>query len=292
MGCGNSKSGKEPTKKPEEVPPEKKAIEQLKLVFSSIDKNKDNTASKEELTAAVKKDECLVGFLKDGGFGDVDIPTLLTTLDSNQDGKVTWEEFEKNLHEAAVKAQETGGVAAADAPAKERARTQLRLIFDSMEKNDDDTVSKDKVEEAIVKDEKLKALLPDVGLADADIPARVAAMITIMEDRMTWTEFESFLEEKAVMEVKAFGEVGAADQAADEKALVQLKKVFDTLDKNQAGAVDKQELKGGLGKDADLGKLIKEAGFNPQFDEFEYLDTNHAGTITWQEFEQHLKAAA
>merc|ERR1719293_651037 len=87
----------------------------------------------------------------------------------------------------------------------------------------------------------------------------------------------------------------AADPAelpADEKALQQLRKLFDLIDANADGAVSKNELASALNQDESVGKLVEEAGFNSEFCVLEQLDTNSDERITWDEFEAHLRCAA
>merc|ERR1719188_1223758 len=97
------------------------------------------------------------------------------------------------------------------------------------------------------------------------------------------------------------GHVAAAEVPVEEKVLKQLKELFDNLDANEDGAVNKQELATGLKKDKDehglmkdesLGKLVEQAGLNPYWDVLENLDTNKDGFIAWEEFEAHLRSVA
>merc|ERR1719293_308347 len=87
----------------------------------------------------------------------------------------------------------------------------------------------------------------------------------------------------------------AADPAelpADEKALQQLRKLFELIDKNGDAAVSRTELASALNQDESVGKLVEEAGFNSEFCVLEQLDTNSDERITWDEFEAHLRCAA
>merc|ERR1712176_1196981 len=86
--------------------------------------------------------------------------------------------------------------------------------------------------------------------------------------------------------------MGAAEKPADEKALEQLRKIFDALDRDHDKAVSRQELGDGLNEDDNIGKLVAEAGFNPEYCVLEQLDSNLDGKITWEEFEAHLRKAA
>merc|ERR1711972_822754 len=110
------------------------------------------------------------------------------------------------------------------------------------------------------------------------------------DHRITLAEFESNLKKAAVEEI-----------AVEEKVLKRLRELFDSLDANDDGAVNKEELAAGLKKDKDehglmkddsLGKLIEQAGLNPYWDVLENLDTNTDGFIAWVEFEAHLRSVA
>jgi len=177
-----------------------------------------------------------------------------------------------------------------EATAEERALTQLKTIFDSIDANADGNVSKDELMTALGKDENLGALIKESGL-DQDYNA-LEKLQTSTDGRVTWDEFQANLKKAAVAEVLKTGNVAAVELAADEKALQQLRKVFDALDSNKDGAVSKDELTAGLAKDESLGQLITEAGFNPEYHVLEDLDSNADGRIAWVEFEKHLRKAA
>lgn len=98
-----------------EVPAKEKALAQLREVFRALDANADAAVSKEELSAALEKDERLGTLIKDADLNPEFF--VLEQLDTNEDGKVTWEEFEANLYKAAIKeVKATGDVAAALPP--------------------------------------------------------------------------------------------------------------------------------------------------------------------------------
>lgn len=98
-----------------EVPAKEKALAQLREVFKGLDANADAAVSKEELSAALKEDERLVTLMKDADLNPEFF--VLEQLDTNEDGKVTWEEFEANLYKAALQeVKATGDVAAALPP--------------------------------------------------------------------------------------------------------------------------------------------------------------------------------
>jgi len=178
----------------------------------------------------------------------------------------------------------------AEAPAEERAMTQLRVIFDGMDANHDKAVSKTELTDALNKDSALGDLIKEAGLNPTyDV---LESLDTNHDGRVTWEEFVANLKKAAVEEVMATGNIAAAEVPADEKALVELKKIFEGIDANHDGAVSQEELSTAVQKYDGMEKLIADAGFNTQYFVFEQLDTNHDGKITWAEFETHLRAAA
>merc|ERR1719168_209749 len=78
----------------------------------------------------------------------------------------------------------------------------------------------------------------------------------------------------------------------EEKALTQLKLIFDAVDADANSSVSKTELTAALEKDQNLVALIKKAGLNENFYVLNQLDTNHDHRITWAEFESNLKKEA
>lgn len=91
-----------------------------------------------------------------------------------------------------------------------------------------------------------------------------------------------------------------AEEAVEDRALIQLKLIFNNVDQNSSGTVSKTELAEALAKDSNLAALIKEAelkgtiiGFEKStITDFEKLDTNRDDGITWDEFCEHLKKPA
>merc|ERR1712113_1261598 len=178
--------------------------------------------------------------------------------------------------------------------AEDRALTQLKLVFDSIDADADGTVSKEELAAAVEKDASLGALIEEAGLS-------LNTVFSNKDGRMSWEDFQKELKEKAVEEVRLTGELAAAEVAAREKVLTQLKGIFDSIDADQSGSVSKDELAAklkadrdehGLIKDGTFGTLVEEAGFNPTFRTFEQLDTSSDGRITWEEFEKHLRGTA
>jgi len=192
-----------------------------------------------------------------------------------------------------AKAAEPGqaaGPVLTEATAEERALTQLKTIFESIDTNADGGVSKAELVAALDKDATLGALIKEAGL-DQDYSA-LEKLQTSKESCVTWEEFYAHLKKAAVAEVLETGNVAAVELAADERALQQLKQLFESLDANADKAVSREELAAGLKKDESIGKLIEEAALNTEYYVLEQLDTNQDGRITWDEFEAHLRKAA
>jgi len=180
--------------------------------------------------------------------------------------------------------------------AEERALTQLKLVFDSIDANDDHTVSKEELEAALARDGTLGALIKEAGLNVRY--NSLSDLGTAQAGCLSWEDFLAHLRETAVKELAATGELAAAELPATDKALKQLRAVFESIDADGDGAVSKDELAAklktdtdehGLMKEGSFGQLVADAGFNPNFHCLEQLDTNKDGRIAWDEFEQNLK---
>jgi len=182
---------------------------------------------------------------------------------------------------------------------EEKALTQLKLIFDAIDADASSSVSKTELTAALEKDQNVVAFIKKAGLNENFYVLN--QLDTNNDHRITWAEFESNLKKQAVQEITDSGRVVAADPAVEEKVLKRLRELFDNLDANEDGAVNKEELATGLRQDKDehglmkddsLGKLIEQAGLNPYWDALEDLDTNKDGVIAWEEFEAHLRSVA
>merc|ERR1711972_122987 len=182
-----------------------------KLIFDSIDANADGTVSKEELAVAVEKDGSLGAFIEEAGL-------CLNTDFSNKDGRVSWEEFQKDLKEKAVEeVRLTGELAAAEVPVREKVITQLKGIFDSIDTNKDGSVSKEELaaklkadtdEHGLMKDDSFGQLVQEAGFNPNF--RTFDQFHTCSDDRITWEEFEKNLRGTATLEVKETGEVAGA----------------------------------------------------------------------------------
>jgi len=203
------------------------------------------------------------------------------------------------VRSSSSKAQETETIAIlTETTAEERALTQLKLIFDSVDANDDGTVSKDELTAALAKDESLGAFIKEAGF---NLNTDLRLLDTNKDKCVSWEEFQKHFKQEAIEEIVQTGQVAAAEVPADEKVITQLKAIFDSIDANKDGSVSRAELEAqlkadtgedGSVKDDSFGQLVQEAGFDPNFGTFGHLDTNSDDRITWEEFEKHLRATA
>lgn len=173
---------------------------------------------------------------------------------------------------------------------EERALTQLKLIFDSMDKDEDHTVCKIELTNALGKDTSLVGLLRDAGL---NPNYKVLEQLDTDNDgRVTWDEFLSKVRKAAVTEVSHTGNIVAASKPAEAKAIKQLKAVFHTVDTNGDNRVSRDELSVALEQDENLRHLMEQAGFHQDYHVIEELDSDKDGRLTWEEFVVNLKRVA
>jgi len=220
MGCGGSKpkAGEpatatdlplEATAGPEATV-EEKATAQLWVLFASIDMNCDKTVDKTELQKAMQNNPKFGELIKEANLDPE--KQVLEQLDTNKDGRVTWDEFKEHLKKAATEQVENQGcVVAAEASVAQTAETRLKQVFDSVDTNKDGHVNK---EELFVKlnaeDEGFKQLLTRAGL---NTEFSVLEQIDGNQDgRVTWQEFYDKLGNAATKEVEAQGDLVAATE--------------------------------------------------------------------------------
>merc|ERR1740121_2803417 len=177
-----------------------------------------------------------------------------------------------------------------EASAEERAMTQLKTVFGSVDKNTDGLINKAELADALKRDPKLGALIKEAGMDQSF--ANLDKLETKTPGCINWDEFQASLKAAAVEEVLDTGNVAAVELAADEKAFQELKKIYEALDSNKDGAVSREELALGLKQDPNINHLIEEAGLNTEYYVLEQIDDNGDGRITWDEFESHLRKAA
>jgi len=205
MGCGKSTAAV-PNQAPDQAVPdqltaEEKAVAQFKSVFESIAMDVDKTVDRKELQVAVEKNAQLQTLIAEAS---------LNQLETNKDGRVSWEECELHLKKV------TAG---------EKAEARLKDIFKSIDTNNDNTVDKDVLVTKLgAEEEGFKELLTEAGLN-----TNFEALEELGADsgkQITWDKFYDMLkethkaEEKATIDVLAAIEVKADDDGASTAASV------------------------------------------------------------------------
>jgi len=214
MGCGKSTAAV-PNQAPDQAVPdqltaEEKAVAQFKSVFESIAMDVDKTVDRKELQVAVEKNAQLQTLIAEAS---------LNQLETNKDGRVSWEECELHLKKAPTE------MVAVEVTAGEKAEARLKDIFKSIDTNNDNTVDKDVLVTKLgTEEEGFKELLIEAGLnTNFDALEELGAD---SGKQITWDKFYDKLkethkaEEKATIDVLAAIEVKADDDGASTAASV------------------------------------------------------------------------
>jgi len=166
----------------------------------------------------------------------------------------------------------------ADMTAEERAFAHLWNIFNGVDRDEDDSVSKVELSTALAaKDARLSALIKEAGLNEEYHV--LTSLHTSKDGRVTWEEFHLNLKSVPVVDVKA-------------SALAHLRNVFDSTDVSIDGTVLKEELAAALAQDTSVEQIIQEAGFTSKYKALQPVETVIQDRITWEEFESHLHSEA
>jgi len=234
MGCGGSKKAQQPgvggdaTKTVEEpsvpeVTAEEMAIVQLKVLFDYMDLDGDKTVDKMELAKSISQNSKigdLIAAAKLPGNKDFD------KLDTNKDGRVSWDEFLEQLKKTATEQVEKSGVVeAAEVTAEEKAEKSLKALFKQLDSNSDDTVSKEELaaklnaEGSEFKKDEFIEMLKKAGLQTN--LAVLEQLDTNQDGRVTWEEFYSKLQQVATQETKETVEVAAATIVIEDETSVK-----------------------------------------------------------------------
>lgn len=263
MGCGASSSAP-----PATVGGNKPALGKnvmLKRVFDAMDVDKSGSVDlKEFLRLAKSKEETAM-----------ELPMMHSFMDANGDGKVTFDEWANGLEAMTSGASEEDMV---------KELTQMLQVVEG-------TIQADKSDEQ--KMDNLLALVSDeLGGTDASAvdpdTAKMDKLLSLVDDELVAA---------AKAEEDDAGEAATADDQDDldgldemasemSPALAKAKEIFDALDTDGDGSLNKAELKQGLSSDPEAAALLGDdvEGAINNFD----LDGD--GEVTWMEFEQAFVA--
>lgn len=177
-----------------ELAADEKALEHLKKLFQALDANADKAVSREELAAGLSKDDSIENLVKEAGFNPQ--YGVFDGMDSNKDGRITWDEFEAHLRSAAKEEAKVEIELAAD----EKALEHLKKMYQSLDTNGDKAVSRLELAAGLQKDETVADLIKDAGF---NPQYYVFEQLDANEDgKITWEEFEVHLRRAAVEQAK------------------------------------------------------------------------------------------
>jgi Ca2+-binding EF-hand superfamily protein len=182
------------------VSAEQKVTVLFRDLFDSTGLDSDKTIDKIELQAALEKNEQLPALIIEAKFNPY--AQKLDKLDTNRDGRVSWEEFEKHFTKVA---------------AEEKADTRLGEIFNSIDANNDGVVDKDELATKLKAEDgkALTTLLEQSGVKTDNVFEQLDAN---KDGKVSLDEFHNQLKEAATDEVLKNGDVVPAIQIEDEKA--------------------------------------------------------------------------
>lgn len=180
-----------------------------------------------------------------------------------------------------------------EATAEEKAIAELKLLFKSMDVDNDKTVDSSEFQKAMANNGKIGDLIKEADLN----PEKVYEQLDTNKDgRVSWDEFEKHLK-SAAFSLAPFAQ--QLKRAWKKRAEARLKEVFDSIDINKDGFVDRDELATKLietretvNKNDFFITLMREAGIDTQFVALDQIDTNKDGRISWKEFYDALSQAA
>jgi len=144
-------------------------------------------------------------------------------LDTNKDGRVSWDEFLEQLKKAATEQEEKE--AAEEVTVEEKAEKMLKALFKQIDTNSDDTVSREELaaklnaEDSEFKKDEFVDMLQKAGL-QTDL-AVLKQLDANQDGRVTWDEFYGKLKKVATEEIKETGDLAAAPIVIEDETSVK-----------------------------------------------------------------------
>jgi len=213
MGCGKSTAAnaqQASTSLPVASAAQKVTV-LFRALFDSIGLDSDKTVDKIKLQAALEKNEQLPALIIEAMFNPY--AQMLDKLDTNKDGRVSWEEFEKHFTKVL---------------AEEKADTRLGEIFNSIDSNNDGVVDTDELATKLKAEEgtALKTLLEQSGVKTGNVFEQLDAN---SDGKVSLDEFQDKLKGAATAEVLKNGDVVPAIQIEDEEKASNSKNIWCCL---------------------------------------------------------------
>jgi len=177
-----------------EATPEERAIASVKVIFDSIAKDGEGSASKMELINKLGPHETVRGLIKESSLNQ----NWGAMKDTRIEGRVTWEEFYANLTSHMPK--QAIVTATAEVAADEKALEHLKKLFHTLDANADKAVSKEELAAGLAKDESIENLVKEAGFNPQY--CTFTGLDDNRDGRITWEEFEAHLRSAAKEEAK------------------------------------------------------------------------------------------
>jgi len=180
--------------------------------FEYMDLDGDKTVDKMELEKSMAQNSKIGELITEAKLpGNKDFDKL----DTNKDGRVSWDEFLEQLKKAATEqVEKSGAVEAAEVTVEEKAEKRLKALFKQLDTDSDDTVSREELaaklnaEDSEFKKDEFVDMLKKAGL-QTDL-AVLEQLGTNQDGRVTWDEFYAKLHQVATQEIQETGDVVAA----------------------------------------------------------------------------------
>ncbi|KAH8060909.1 hypothetical protein JL720_13499 [Aureococcus anophagefferens] len=298
--------------------------------FEMIDKDGSGTLTKVEIVKAVSEDPAVVTFLKNCGEENLQfllvparLEKALEVLDTSNDGEVDIEEWEeaiyrglnKRLEQLAIERERRERAAQAEDEAfSPEFLSMARQVFDMMDADQSGSLDKGEVVKAVQTDQKVIKFLVNCGNPNLQyllVPARLEAALAMIDKdgsgTLTKVEIVKAIAEDADAVKFLRGEATCAllrPRARRRRVLDTSNDgeldVFDMIDVDQSGSLDKAEVVKAVQTDDKCIRFLKNCGNeNLQYllvparleAALNQLDTDRDGEISGPEWEEAIESA-
>ncbi|KAH8057475.1 hypothetical protein JL721_9724 [Aureococcus anophagefferens] len=300
-------------------------------VFLMIDVDNSGSLDKAEVVKAVKTDKKVINFLVNCGNQNLQyllvparLEAALQTLDTDRDGEINMPEWESAIETALANKLEAR---AADREKKAAAARKeieeftaeflnaARQCFQMIDKDNSGTLTKVEIVKAIAEDKDVVKFLRTCGEENLQFllqPARLAKALDVLDtskdgevDIDEWEEaihrgLAKRLEQLADERERRERAARAEDEAFSAEFLSMAREVFDMIDKDGSGSLDKKEVVTAIRTDKKVISFLQNCGNqNLQYllvparleMALNTLDTDRDGEINAPEWESAIETA-
>ncbi|KAH8057470.1 hypothetical protein JL721_9719 [Aureococcus anophagefferens] len=300
-------------------------------VFDMIDVDQSRSLDKAEVVKAVKTDQKVIKFLVNCGNQNLQyllvparLEAALNVLDTDRDGEISGPEWEEAIESALANKLEARA-AKREAQAK-AARKEIeeftadfvnaaRKCFEMIDKDGSGTLTKVEIVKAVSEDPAVVTFLKNCGEENLQfllVPARLEKALEVLDtsndgevDIEEWEEaiyrgLNKRLEQLAIERERRERAAQAEDEAFSTEFLSMARQVFDMMDADQSGSLDKGEVVKAVQTDQKVIKFLVNCG-NPNLQyllvparleaALAVLDTDRDGEINGTEWEEAIETA-